>query len=285
MDLIKNYAPRIAVLLTCFNRKEKTIKCLESLFDATMPEEFELEVFLVDDGSMDGTGEEVQKVFPKVNVISGDGNLFWNRGMNLAWKTATDKGAFSFYLWLNDDVIVHKYFLKSLLKDFEKIGKSDSIVVGPCSSLEGEVTYSGYINLRNNRKIEPNGEIQLCEYFNGNVVLIPHAVFKKVGYLDPIYHHDQGDFDYGLRAEKLGVKSYVCAISIGICERHSELPRWCNPNYPLGDRLKSFKSPLGGRPKLTFIFQKKYIGLTIAIYHYLTIHVRLVFPRLWIRKN
>lgn len=78
----------IAVLLTCHNRREKTLSCLQSLFGATMPEGYKTEVFLVDDGSTDGTGEAVEKCFPQVTVIQGDGNLYWNKGMNLAWKNA-----------------------------------------------------------------------------------------------------------------------------------------------------------------------------------------------------
>ena len=50
-----NIHKTIAVLLTCHNRKVKTISCLKSLYEATLPKGFSLEIFLVDDGSVDGT--------------------------------------------------------------------------------------------------------------------------------------------------------------------------------------------------------------------------------------
>ena len=42
---------KIAVLLTSFNRKEKTKECLQSLYKILS----ELDVYLVDDNSTDGT--------------------------------------------------------------------------------------------------------------------------------------------------------------------------------------------------------------------------------------
>ena len=54
---------KIAVLLTVFNRKEKTKRCLDSVQRTVQPylgKGIELEVFLTDDGSTDGTGEMLQ---------------------------------------------------------------------------------------------------------------------------------------------------------------------------------------------------------------------------------
>lgn len=91
---------RIAIIMTCFNRKEKTLKCLGSLLADS---EHNLQVYMVDDGSTDGTGDAVKVSFPQVNVIRGDGNLFWNRGMHMAFSKAVEVG-YDFYLWVNDDV-------------------------------------------------------------------------------------------------------------------------------------------------------------------------------------
>jgi GT2 family glycosyltransferase len=246
-----------------------------------VPKGFCIEVFLVDDGSHDGTGKAVKEKFPHVNIIQGTGNLFWNKGMNMAWQNAAQKGIYDFYLWLNDDVLLETDFITTLLTDFDETKKEESIIVGACKSEKGYVTYSGYRGLRKKQLLQPMGETQLCDYFNGNVVLIPAVTFKSIGFLDPIYHHGQGDFDYGLRAKRKGISSYVSSVYVGTCERNRELPRWCNPNYAFPERWKSFNSPLGGRPKSTLIFQRKYMGLPVAVYHYFTIHLRLIFPGIW----
>jgi GT2 family glycosyltransferase len=79
----------IAVLITCYNRKEKTMQCLRALFDQNgLGNEFNIEVFLVDDGCKDGTVEVIIQDFPQVTIIQGNGNLYWNRGMYLSWKIA-----------------------------------------------------------------------------------------------------------------------------------------------------------------------------------------------------
>jgi GT2 family glycosyltransferase len=272
---------KISVLLTCHNRREKTLNCLQSLFEAELPDSFSLEVFLVDDGSTDGTSEIVKNTYPYINIIEGNGSLYWNKGMNLAWKTAAEKDVYDFYLWLNDDVVLQNDSINILFNDFEKSGNDKAIIVGACQSLAGKVTYSGYNSVSKKIIVKPNGNIRQCEYFNGNVVLVPSKVFHQVGFLDPAFHHGQGDLDYGLRAKKLGINSFVSSVNVGICERHSELPQWCNPVYPFSMRLKSFKSPLGGRPKSTLVFQRKYLGLAPALFHYFTIHLRLLFPKIW----
>ena len=68
---------RIATLLTCHNRVAKTIACLSSLQAIN----FNSDIYLVDDGSEDGTSKIVNKLYPNVNIILGNGDLFWNRGM------------------------------------------------------------------------------------------------------------------------------------------------------------------------------------------------------------
>ena len=44
----------IATLITCHNRKDKTLACLDALFSNHLPDRVLLDVFLVDDGSTDG---------------------------------------------------------------------------------------------------------------------------------------------------------------------------------------------------------------------------------------
>lgn len=274
---------RIAVIMTCYNRRETTLSSLHTLFKASLPESYGIEVFMVDDGSTDGTGEAVKSQFPKVKVIQGDGSLFWDKGMNLAWKTASETYNYDFYLWLNDDVDLFDNSIISLFDDYHKSSTKDCIIASACKSSSGKVTYSGYISLRRKIKLEPNGEIQKCDYFNGNVVLIPSVVFNKVGFLDKRFTHGHGDFDYGLRARKTGTTLYLSSSYIGICEQNENLPVWCNPKYPLSKRLKFFRTPLGGRPYTTFIYQRRHKGIAMAAFHYLTIHIRLIFPGLWIK--
>lgn len=270
---------KIAVLLTCYNRKEKTLSCLQALF---AQEDFEvnfvIEVFLVDDGSTDGTITAVLAQFPNVNVIKGNGNLYWNRGMHLAWLTADKKKDYDYYLWLNDDTFLYKNAIKVLFDN----SLANSIVCGTTQGTNVKtVTYGGYLS-NPYKKIVPDGTFQKCDYFNGNCVLISKNVFELIGNLDPIFHHAVGDFDYGLRAIKKGVTLYVAPDFVGICESHDFIPKWRSPSESVITRLKSLYMPNSGcYPPQFFIFDKRHHGVLKACLHYFTIHLRALFPLLW----
>ncbi|QVY66624.1 glycosyltransferase family 2 protein [Polaribacter sp. Q13] len=276
---------QIAILLACYNRKEKTIECLKGLYLNKIPVGYIFTVFLVDDDSTDGTREAVKNQFPEVIIIHGSGSLFWNRGMYLAWSTAVKSNDFDFYLWLNDDTELNKDVLEALAST-SKQKDNQAIIVGATSALDGKqkvTTYGGRSLI--DGLITPKEQAIACDYFNGNIVWIPKEVYQKVGYNDPVFHHALGDFDYGLRASKLGIKMYVAPGFLGKCDVHESLATWCNPKKTLKQRWKAFRSPLGNNPEEFFIFEKRHKGITNAIWHYGTNHLRVIFPFIWSLKK
>ncbi len=275
---------QIAVLMTCHNRKEKTVQSLKELFNQEgLYTDFTIKVYLVDDGSTDGTGLEVQKTFPTVNVLKGDGNLFWNRGMYTAWQSAA-MGNYKFYLWLNDDTNLYRNALTEMLGAAKATGYK-SIICG-CTespSNKGELTYGGgKLEGKNYKSNYPNGNLGECDIINGNCVLIPQHVFKKVGNLDWQFIHAIGDNDYSLRAKKAGISSYTTGNFVATCEKHETLPKWCLPKVKLRDRINNLYSPLGySHPYYHFIYEKKHFGIFTALKHYFSIHLRVLIPALW----
>lgn len=273
---------KIAVLITCHNRRNKTINCLQSLYNCILTNDYKLEVFLVDDGSTDGTTDEVRLKFREVNIIKGNGNLFWNKGMLLAWHVAYAYDDFDFYLWLNDDTFLENLAINELLSAFSEIKETYSrpaIIVGACKkSLElEEFSYGGKTDLG---AIIPNGYIQECKYINGNVVLVQKEIFKTIGFLSSDFTHTLGDYDYGLRTIQAGYKCYSTKKYIAICEPHQGYPDWCNPKTPYFKRLKLMRSPKGLNITEYNLFNKKYhkkkwILLTIKAY------LRVTFPLIY----
>lgn len=120
----------IAVLLTVHNRKEKTMKCLENLFNQQIPSGYSIAIYLTDDGCTDGTVEAVKKRFPTVQIVQGDGTLYWNRGMWTAWNAAA-KHNHDYYLWLNDDTYLLPGAIEELVQSATRCHE-DAIVVGAC---------------------------------------------------------------------------------------------------------------------------------------------------------
>lgn len=270
---------KIAVLLTVHNRREKTLNCLSALKKIVLPVGYKLDIFMTDDGCTDGTPEAATKEFPEINIIKGDGNLFWNRGMYRAWEAASQMSDYEFYLWLNDDTVLNDNALNILISASEI--KSDAIIVGPtCDSRNPKITtYSGVD--KKGRTIVPTGEIQSCDTFNGNIVLVPRKIFHQVGNLDFRYHHALGDLDYGMCAIRAGFKNYVAPKHCGVCDLNPSQPAWVRPDIPFAKRWKNFHSPLAyGEPKAMFHFNRKNYSLTHAVKVYITNHIRVVFPSL-----
>jgi len=99
----------IAVLLTCYNRREKTLACLRSVYTSKelSNHSFAMEIYLTDDGSSDNTGKVVAQEYPGVHIISGHGNLYWTGGMRTSWLNALADGNYDGFLLLNDDTLLN----------------------------------------------------------------------------------------------------------------------------------------------------------------------------------
>ena len=215
----------LAVLLTCFNRREKTLSCLEALRQQVCLDSVVLSIYVVDDGSTDGTTESIQNNFPSVHTIKGDGNLFWNGGMRLAFDAASKQG-YDYYLWLNDDTLLYPNAISNLLKTAIKLEErfnSRIIVVGSTQdSATLELTYGGIKKGKWWQPLKfsllvPGDRPISCETMNGNCVLLPRQVTEVVGNLDPGFDHDLGDYDYGLRARSHQCTLWITPGYVGTC--------------------------------------------------------------------
>lgn len=268
----------LAVLLTVHNRKTKTLKCLQQLYTQIPIKGYQVDVYLTDDGCTDGTPEAISQEFPQVHIIHGDGNLFWNRGMYTAWQEAA-KNNYAFYLWLNDDTFLFENALIKLLKYSHLTQQQAVIVAAICSSDRLHTTYGGY---GNNGILSPNNTLQECTTFVGNCVLIPQDIFHKVGNLDWTYKHAIGDLDYGYQVKKAGFHIYLSKEFLGICDSNPQLPAWTRKEVPFTKRIKNLYSPLGYAEPISFFhFERKNFGLLTAIKHFISIHIRVLFPQLW----
>lgn len=248
---------RLAAIMTCHNRKDKTLACLKSLF-SIIPD---VEVYLTDDGCTDGTAEAVGAQFPQTNIVKGNGGLFWSRGMYTAWKEA-QKGGYDFYLWLNDDVELFPGFMQEL-RECAAYGGDECVVSGLIADKDTrKIIYGGCD--KNKRMIGESDAPQEITYMNGNVVLIPQSVVDKIGLIDPRFHHDLGDVDYGLTAKEHGIAvlSTRKAVAWGYTNNYCRVRKW---GFSLAQRWSRLHSPLGSPPALNFHYRRKHWGVLNAI--------------------
>lgn len=291
---------QVAVLLTCFNRKDKTLTCLENLAAQKLPENVSLSIVLVDDGSTDGTSSAVREKFPDVVVVESEGDLYWNQGMRLAWSTALKQQNFDYFLLLNDDTELYSDAVSRLLeveKEVKKANDKAVIIIGSTVDPVTKVhTYGGNNQLKtlfwkgfHFSRVKP-GDVSLrCDTFNANCVLISNEIVDDVGILSDVYTHGMGDFDYGLRAREQGYFCWVAPGYIGTCQVNDITNTWIDPSVSLKQRNELQKMPKGMPTDEWLYFVKRNAGV-LWILAWVQLKLRLYFPRAWsilkkFRKN
>ena len=263
---------KFAVLITCFNRVEKTLECLRHLYSCRLPDGVEFDVWLNDDGCTDGTSERVSKEFPAVNIIKGSGQDYWCGGMRRVWNDAATHFDYDGYLWLNDDTMLDEDALEILLLQCN----GGNILVGAVCGKDGKATYGG-----EDEKgfVVPDGTWHNLRQMNGNVVWVPRSVFRRLGNFPAYLTHSLGDCDYSRRAVEGGIDVVLSPRFIGVCDANTRIPAWKNPDAPLVARLKSLYSPAGGsEPGVLFRYCFKHDGLLTALKLLIGNHLRVLLP-------
>jgi GT2 family glycosyltransferase len=245
---------RIAALLTCHNRKSKTLASLTALFNQQhLPTTVTIDVYLVDDGSTDGTAETVAQSYPQVKILQGDGNLFWNGGMRQAFTEAVQHD-YDAYLWLNDDTVLYPHAMSQLLDTCHHLrerGEQQIIVTGStCDPQTQTLTYGGVVRRSWLRPlkfdlVEPGEQVKPCDTMNGNCVLIAREVVQAVGNLDPAFTHYAGDWDYGLRARQQGCTIWIAPGYVGTCSQNYQPGAAVKLSVDLGEGIKKIGQPKG----------------------------------------
>ncbi len=286
---------KIAVLLTCFNRKDKTISCLTSLYNAlnlyneNNENKIEISIYLTDDGCTDGTGDEVRNNFSdkNINILQGTGNLYWAGGMRFAWNEALKKHKdWDFYLLLNDDTDLLDNLFKELLETHKYSldnYKQAGIYSGITSSKSdnNKMTYGGDVwknrFLGTTTRLKPVGKPQLCDITNANILLVSKEVVDKIGIFWDSYIHGRADYDYSNTARKKGIPVLLTANFCGKCDNdHKSSKEIANAvmKMSLSERKKYFSHPIHSnkdylkyiRRNMPFRYPMVYLGRLLNVY-------------------
>lgn len=271
---------KTAVLLTSFNRKEKTKACLENLFNQKLPQGIHLEVFLCDDSSTDGTSQMIQYHFPQVNLTYGTGHLYWGGGMRKAWELSKTHGHFDFFLWLNDDTILYPNALLDLWEEYSRIPEKPGILLGACA-IPGTEKFAYGGHNESLRPMPPNGALQKVTYMNGNLVLIPNEIEVKLGMISSNYTHYLGDFDYSMRAQEAGFSCYSSSSFLAECHLN-ELPYWADPTLTFWTRWKLAHSIKGLALEEYIYFKSYHWGKWIGFKSRIEVYLKLIFPHSYV---
>src|SRR5687767_7398286 len=104
---------KVALVIPVHNRRDTTLQALRSL-ERIDRSGLDVRIFVVDDGSTDGTSDSIRVLFPEVTLVEGDGSLHYaagtNRGVEAALGWEPD-----YIVTMNDDAVFHEQFLQRLI--------------------------------------------------------------------------------------------------------------------------------------------------------------------------
>ena len=227
---------RLSIVIVNYNVKYFLEQCLESVFASNLrlegdandaSSELELEVFVVDNASVDGSVEMVRERYPQVHLIANEDNVGFARANNQALRRCTG----DLMLLLNPDTVVERDTFSSCATFFTTHPDCGGLGV---KMINGEGKYlkeskrgfptpeaaffkiSGLIRLfPHNRRIaayymghlddEATNPIDILP---GAFLMVSRATLDKVGLLDESYFMYGEDIDFSWRIKMAGFENY-----------------------------------------------------------------------------
>lgn len=206
---------RVAIIVLTYNGLSDTRECLRSL------EKLDGEratVYVVDNGSTDGTADELAREFGNdIVLICNRTNLLYAGGNNVGIRRALEDGHARILL-LNNDTTVAPDSLEQLVRASREIPEA---ILAPkiyYASHPHILWYAGgRANLRRARlahrgiREKDAGQYDLTEptdWATGCALFAPRVIFDKIGLLDERMGLYNEDVDFCLRAKESGFAVY-----------------------------------------------------------------------------
>lgn len=205
-----------SVIIVSFNTKRLTADCIQSILAQTVDVKYE--IIVVDNGSEDGSQQEIKEKFPEVVLISSPVNLGFGKANNLAAKEA--KGKYLFFL--NSDTLLLNNAIKLFTDHFEQHIGSKLGCIG-CNLLDHNLKINGNggkfprikLLLKNRikslkAKVIRRGKAENfsseVEYILGADMFMMRNIFEQVNGFDERFFMYFEESDLQLRIFKLGYR-------------------------------------------------------------------------------
>jgi GT2 family glycosyltransferase len=228
------YSPRLFIVIPTYNRWQEARVSLACLTKSTY-ENFE--ILLVEDACTDGTVEQCTADFPGVEILHGDGDLWWSGAINMGTKHALERGA-EVIMWINDDVRVEPETIKHLVATIERNGPRSiacariKLTDSSAPEWRGEPPpWHPEFRMNQTGELPQHGDVPIEHPPGGQGVIIPAQCFRDVGLIDALnFPHYWADHDFHYRAMHAGYKYFVAAEAVV----------WNVPNKPRPEIKQDF---------------------------------------------
>ena len=114
---------QLAIVLVNWNSFELTKDTLESLHQTTFTN---YDCIVVDNGSIDGSGDRIETAFPNCIVLKSSTNKGFTGGNNIGMDYALQNG-YEYIMLLNNDVAVEPNFLEPLISRLDQDPKIGAV--------------------------------------------------------------------------------------------------------------------------------------------------------------
>lgn len=216
----------ISVVIVNYNVKDLLDNCISSIYKANN-NKFSVEIFLVDNNSIDGSVEHIQSKYPGVKTILNDKNIGFSRANNLALREVNSK----YILILNPDTVLEEGTFEKMIsfcenhKDAGAVtsklilanGKLDSacrrsfptpsVAIPRMLGLSKLFPRNKLFGKYNLTYLDENKTYEV-DAICGAFMFIPKSVLDKVGLFDEEYFMYGEDLDLCFRINKAGYKIY-----------------------------------------------------------------------------
>jgi O-antigen biosynthesis protein len=220
-----SYGKQVSVIIVNYNVRYFLENCLAAVFQAGR--NLDIEVFVVDNNSVDGSISMLKEKFKHVHLIENKSNLGFSKANNQAIKLA--KG--EFVLLLNPDTVVEESTFEKCLSFMQMHpdagalgvkmidGKGNFLPESKRSLPTPTIAFYkvfGFSALFPKSKIFgryhlgflDKNHIHEVDILSGAFMFIRREVIDKVGYLDEDYFMYGEDIDYSYRINKAGFRNY-----------------------------------------------------------------------------
>lgn len=271
---------RAAVLVTCWNERLGILSCLDLLFrqiDRMKTEGvYEFTVYLADGGSTDGTIDELDGKYSQLKLVKGSQKKNWIHGTLLAWEEAAKEDP-DFYILLSSKIRLEEGALETLMEN-SKYLRHKALLVGSVADAGGNIVAGG--RTKKGKTVLPDPLIPVpCYNFEGDLVLVPKAVYSKLGMLDKIYNYKFADYDYGVRAYKVGIQRVVAPGILAKTDVKAPLPKWRDASYTVKERFMYMTAAERRIPRELFIYDCRRIGFFGALGRMAVLYFRMLTTR------
>lgn len=193
-----------------WNGKDYITNCLRSIVSQSI----KANIIVVDNGSVDGSVDLIEKEFPEVFLIKNDKNYGFAGGVNRGIQKAIDMGA-EYVALFNNDAIADKRWLEELVSCLQKNPKT---AIATCKFLDskgnkfdstGDIYTTWGLSYPRGRG-EPVSDVydnrNLVFGASGGASLYRTSLFKEIGLFDQEFFAYFEDVDISFRAQLAGWK-------------------------------------------------------------------------------